>query len=380
VSDIGLGPGPAIDPPGRVGFRQRLLKLAASPAFQKWAARFPLTRGITRREGEAMFDLVAGFVHSQCLSALVGLGTLTFLLDGPASLRRLAGAAAVPVPRMKVLLDAGVATGLLTRNDQTYGLTRRGAALTGVPGLSDMIAHHAVLYRDLSDPVAFFRGETKPGLAQFWPYVFGAGAAEDPETAARYSALMAETQAIVADETLACVNLSGHSLLMDVGGGTGAFLAAALRATPGLRGRLFDLPGVVSAAGARFESAGLADRVDIHPGSFRDARLPQGADVISLVRVLYDHADDTVTALLSNVYDALPSGGRLVVSEPMTGGQKPTRAGDAYFAIYTMAMETGRTRSPQDIVAALQGAGFQAVRHLRTHRPFVTSVVSGQKP
>ena len=377
MSDIGIGP--AIDPPGRVGLRQRLLKLAASPAFQKWAARFPLTRGITRREGEAMFDLVAGFVHSQCLSALVGLGTLTFLLDGPASLRRLAGVASVPVPRMKVLLDAGVATGLLTRNDQTYGLTRRGAALTGVPGLSDMIAHHAVLYRDLSDPVAFFRGETKPDLAQFWPYVFGAGAAEDPETAARYSALMAETQAIVADETLACVNLSGHSLLMDVGGGTGAFLAAALRATPALRGRLFDLPGVVSAAGARFESVGLADRVDIHPGSFRDARLPQGADVISLVRVLYDHADDTVAALLSKVHDALPAGGRLVVSEPMTGADRPTRAGDAYFAIYTMAMETGRTRSPQDIVGALRAAGFQDVRHLRTHRPFVTSVVTGKK-
>ena len=41
-----------------------------------------------------------------------------------------------------------------------------------------MIAHHDVLYRDLADPVAFFRGETDTELARFWPYVFAAGQSE----------------------------------------------------------------------------------------------------------------------------------------------------------------------------------------------------------
>ena len=377
MSDVGLGP--AIDPPPRSGLRQRFLKLTASRGFQKWAARFPLTRGITRREGEAMFDLVAGFVHTQCLSALVGLGTLDDLIDGPLPLRRLASMAGAPEERMRVLLDAGTALGLLIRKDDQYGLSRRGAALTGVPGLSEMIAHHAVLYRDLADPVAFFRGGTGPELARFWPYVFGAGAVQDPETAARYSNLMAETQALVADETLASVNFTGHSRLMDVGGGTGAFLIAALEATPGLRGTLFDLPGVVAPALERFGNAKLSDRVDIHPGSFRDDQLPSGADVISLVRVLYDHADETVKALLGKAYEALPAGGRLIVSEPMAGQRQPTRAGDAYFAVYTMAMETGRTRSPGQIVQMLEHAGFVAVRHRPTHRPFITSVVEARK-
>ncbi|WP_413717506.1 methyltransferase [Silicimonas sp. MF1-12-2] len=378
MSNVDLGS--AIDPPSTSGLRQRFLRLAASPGFQKWAARFPLTRGITRREGEEMFDLVAGFVHTQCLAALVGFGTLDLLMTCPQTLRRLANAAGVPEERMRVLLNAGAALGLMTRAGDTYSLTRRGAALTGVPGLADMIEHHSVLYRDLSDPIAFFRGQTQPELAHFWPYVFGAGAARDPDTAARYSRLMAETQTLVADETLASVSFSGHSQLMDVGGGTGAFLAAALQATPGLQGTLFDLPGVVPPARERFGKAGLTERTKICQGSFRDDPLPIGADVISLVRVLYDHADDTVKALLASVFRALPEGGTVMISEPMAGERQPTRAGDGYFAIYTMAMETGRTRSPSQIIQLLEQAGFVGVRHRPTHRPFITSVVLAQKP
>ncbi len=355
------------------------MRLVASRRFQSWAARFPLTRGVTRAEGEAIFDLVAGFVHSQCLAALVELRVLERLIDAPGDLDDLARGMALPRERAAILLDAGVALGLMRKRGTRYAISRRGAALAGVPGLTEMIAHHGVLYRDLADPVAFFRGETDTELARFWPYVFGAGAAEDPDTAARYSRLMAESQTLVAEETLAVVDFSKAGRLMDVGGGSGAFLAAALRATPGLEGILFDLPAVVPAARQRFADLDLSARVTIAGGSFRDDPLPVGADAISLVRVLYDHSDETVRALLAAVYDALPPGGTVVISEPMAGGAQPTRAGNAYFAIYTLAMGTGKTRSPDEVCGLLSEAGFAGVRQRPTRRAFVTSVVTGVK-
>ena len=357
-------------------WRQRFHALVASRRFQRWAARFPLTRGITRREGDAMMDLVAGFVHSQCLSALVSLDILPRLMEREQTAEALARAVSVPTERLDILLRAGVSLGLLTEARGLYAPTRRGAALTGVPGLADMIRHHSVLYRDLSDPVAFFKGEVETELAQFWPYVFGAGAATDPDAAARYSALMADSQTLVAEDTLDAVSFSASKQLMDVGGGTGAFLCAALARHPHLSGVLFDLPAVVGPAQDRIRTAGQSERVCVQPGSFRDDALPQGADTISLVRVLYDHSDETVAALLSHVFQALPPGGQIVISEPMGN----SRAGDAYFAIYTLAMQTGRTRDQSDIARLLIDAGFVQVRTPTPRRAFVTSVVVAKKP
>ena len=187
---------------------------------------------------------------------------------------------------------------------------------------------------------------------------------------------MAESQALVAEDTLDAVSLGATRHLMDVGGGTGAFLEAALARHPHLTATLVDLPAVLGPATERFARAGQSGRVTIHPGSFRDDPLPTGADTISLVRVLYDHADETVAALLRAAFDALPPGGRLVVSEPMAG----SRAGDAYFAIYTLAMETGRTRSQAEIAALLRAAGFARIETPTPRRSFVTSVVMATRP
>jgi demethylspheroidene O-methyltransferase len=140
-----------------------------------------------------------------------------------------------------------------------------------------------------------------------------------------------------------------------------------------------DLPAVVPGAAARFAAEGLTDRAEIVPLSFRDAPLPDGADAISLVRVLYDHADDTVRDLLAKVHAALPPGGRVIVSEPMAGGDRPERAGDAYFAPYCLAMGTGKARSASEIVSLLAEAGFADARALRAARPYVTSVVTAHR-
>lgn len=354
-------------------------RLVASRGFQRWAARFPLTRGIVRREGEALFDLLAGFTHSQVLMALVQLDVPQRLFENPQSVNDLAQATGVPPERMEILLRAGAALGLVKqKRRQRYAVTRRGAALVGVPGLTQMIAHHDVLYRDLADPAAFFRGETTPELAAFWPYVFGGDV--PAETAQTYSDLMAQSQVLVAEDTLSAVSFDGISKLMDVGGGTGAFLTAVGQAHKAPELTLFDLPPVVPAANARFAQAGLANRTEVIPGSFRDGPLPKGADAISLVRVLYDHEDATVADLLAKCFDALPSGGRLIVSEPMRGENAPTRAGDVYFALYTLAMGTGRARSRAEIAALCVAAGFEQITKPRAGRPFVTSCVTAQKP
>ena len=364
--------------PWRAGWLNRLV---AKPGFQSWASRFVLTRGQARRDGAALFDIVQGFVKSQVLMALVELDVFRRLRAGPQGADVMARALDLSQDRAQALLQAGAAMGLLKRRrDGRFALARQGAALMGVPGLEAMIRHHRAFYRDLQDPVALLRRPDRTELSQFWPYVFGARGDVPEDVARTYSQLMTDSQALVAEDTLRAVSLKGVTRLLDVGGGTGAFLRAAGRAWPGLQMILFDLPQVVPAATDAFGAAGMGDRVRICPGSFREDALPEGADAISLVRVLYDHADSTVQALLEKVHDALPPGGRLIVSEPMGGGDRPDLSGDIYFAFYTMAMQTGRARSADEIAQMCRAAGFTGIDSPEPARPYVTRVLTAVRP
>lgn len=340
--------------------------------FQAICARVPILRSVARREGAAIFNVMQGFVQSQMLVALVELRVLNMLADGPSTAERLAARCGVPADRMQILLQSGAALGFIRRSGADFRLARRGAAFLAVPGLCDMVRHHHVLYSDLADPVAFLRAETSPALAGFWPYVFGAGAVSDPEQAAQYSRLMAESQHLVAQEALAHVSLGRARKLLDVGGGTGMFLRAVRASYPDLKLALFDLPDVVS-------QAALPADIERHAGSFRSDPLPEGADVISLVRVLYDHSDATVRELLAKVHAALPPQGRLLVIEPMSGGEKPDPQTDVYFSVYTLAMQTGRTRSAAQISELLAEAGFSSISKEKSSRRFVASVLEARR-
>ncbi|HKK37252.1 MAG TPA: methyltransferase [Paracoccaceae bacterium] len=350
----------------------------AAPAFQAWAARHPLTRRRTRRSAEALHDLVAGFVYSQTLAACFDLGVFELLADGPRTAEDLAPALALDPFEAERLLAAAAAVGLLApRSRGRWGLAELGAAAMGAAGVREMVRHHRLLYRDLADPVALLRGESEPETARFWSYTSGAPDV-DPAEAGAYSALMAVSQAMVAEETLAAVDLSRASSLLDVGGGEGAFAAAALRANPGLRATVFDLPSVVARAPARFAAAGVEGRAETRPGSFLEEDLPEGHDVLSLVRVLYDHPDERVRVILSRVRKAMAPGARLIVTEPMSGGRRPTRSGDAYFGLYLAAMRSGRARSPARHAELLSEAGFTDIRRPRVGRSFITEVVTAR--
>ena len=356
-------------------------RLVARPRFQAIASALPFGRGMAKRDGAEIFDVLHGFVASQVLAALIEMDILRRLLDGPQAAESIGFSHNIPTDRMDQLLRAGAALGLLKLcRDGRYAVARKGAAILGVPGLENMIRHNREFYADMADPAALLRGEGETHLARFWPYVFGAGGEIEPDVAARYSNLMAESQVLVARDTLGMLPLKGAGQVMDVGGGSGVFLSEVLRRDPKARGLLFDLPQVMDSARARMAQAGLEGRVTLHGGDFRIDPLPQGADTISLIRVLYDHDDATVTHLLSRVFYALPPGGRLVVSEPMSGGATPDRAGDVYFAFYTMAMGTGRVRSAARIAAMCREAGFEDVKIPRAPRPYITSALTCTRP
>jgi demethylspheroidene O-methyltransferase len=358
----------------------------SDPAFQRWSMRLPLLRGTARRHANAMFGVITGFVYTKTLTATVDLGIIAALLRAPESTARLAQIAGLDAAATERLLAAARSIDLVEPlPGDRWTLGQRGAALATNAGALAMIEHHKLFYTDLADPVAMLRrGRGGGELAAFWSYAEAAGRGVpatpvEAQAAQAYSALMAASQPMVAEQVLESYDFSGARALLDIGGGHGAFVGEVAARHPGLALAVFDLPPVAARARVLLQERGLG-RVAVHGGSFRDDPLPVAADgqrfdLMTLVRILHDHDDAVVSALLADVHAALPPGGTLLVAEPMAGTQGAEAMGDAYFGLYLWAMGSGRPRPVQAYVAMLRVAGFSAVREVRTGLPMVTRLL-----
>ncbi len=352
--------------------------LVASPRFQSFAARFPLTRSVAARQARESFDLAAGFVYSQILLACVELDLFERLRAGPRTLGDLAAEVSLSNAATERLLLAAAALGLVERRASgQFALGLKGAAFLGNPGALAMVAHHRMVYGDIADPVALLRhGPTQGGLAHFWAYArSGARRAIDDERVRDYSALMDASQTLVRSDVLDSCPLDGVRMMMDVGGGEGGFLAAAAQRHGNLRGFVVDLPAVAARAQENFRAQGLDERLSAKGCDFFGEPLPQGADLATLVRVLHDHDDAPAMALLRAIRAALAPGGRLIIAEPMAQAPGAERMGDAYFGFYLLAMGSGRPRPASEIKAMLKQAGFTQIREVRTPRPLLVSAI-----
>lgn len=352
-------------------------QLLGSARFRDAAARSWLTRPLARRRARQLFDLVAGFVYSQWLAACVELRLFDRLARAPLTAAQLAIEGRLPLQAAERLLEATDALGLTEARGidadggRLYGLGPLGVALVGNGAVLAMVEHHRALYADLADPLALLRsGRGGARVAAYWAYAGGdAPAALDGERTAPYSALMAATQPLVAGQVLDAYAIGRHRHLLDLGGGEGVFAAEALARAPRLRATVFDLPAVADLARVRLARAGLAGRAQALGGDFLRDALPQGADIVSLVRVVYDHDDAAALAILRAARRALPAGGTLLLAEPMAGAAGAEAMGAAYFGLYLLAMGSGRARTPAQLEALLHLAGFDRVRRRRTALP-----------
>jgi demethylspheroidene O-methyltransferase len=353
-------------------------RLLTSARFQHWATRFPLTRYIANRRARQVFDLVAGFVYSQILLACVRLKVLEHLRDQPLDAVTLAGKIGLDRDATERLLDAAISLQLVERRSlRKFGLGPLGAPIVGNIAIQSMIEHHAMVYRDLHDPVALLRGErVETGLAAYWPYAAEAspGTLSDERVAA-YTALMSASQPLVTEEILDAYAFFGHRRLLDVGGGDGTFLTAVGKRYPHLELVLFDLPAVAERGRIRFSEAGLGSRASVVGGDFLSDPLPTGIDVISFVRVIHDHDDERVKRILASARQAITPAGVIIVAEPMAETPGAETIGDAYFGFYLLAMGRGRARTPTRLAELLIEAGFSAPKLIPTQIPLQTSVM-----
>lgn len=186
--------------------------------------------------------------------------------------------------------------------------------------------------------------------APFWEYL-----AAHPSMSASFDATMAAGSDYSTDAA-AGYDWSGVRHVMDVGGGTGAFLAVVLEANPKLRATLLDLPDTVERGRQQLTARGLDGRCEFAGQSFFE-QLPTGADVYVLYSVLHDWDDQQATAILRRCTEAAGDHGRVLVIEE-TGTEDGDPAGFAEMNLRMLVLSGGRERSNADYAALVARAGL----------------------
>ena len=73
--------------------------------------------------------------------------------------------------------------------------------------------------------------------------------------------------------------------------------------------------------------------------------------------------------LFRSIRKALPTGGTLVLAEPMSGTPGAEAMGDAYFGFYLLAMGRGQARTAEQLAELLRACGFGKITLLPTRIP-----------
>jgi len=316
---------------------------------------------------EALLQVMTAYVVPQALYAFAALGVADCLIEGPQQTETLAGRVGADPSALARLLRALSTVGIVAEaGDGAYAETPLSRCLVrDAPGSvrASVLVAGEQHYRAWGELLYSVR----TGAPAF-EHVFGRSCydylAAHPEAGELFDRSMRETGEPQWDRLVASYEFPASGTVVDVGGGHGALLAAVLRAHPGLRGVLFDLPTVIEGARAYLAGAGVAERCRIVGGSFFDA-VPSGGDVYLLVRTLLNWSSEQAALILRRCREAMPPGSRLLVGEPLL----PPRTvpfSDAFNDLNLLVLGGGQMLTEAELARLFTRARLRLTRVLPT--------------
>ncbi|HEU4640363.1 MAG TPA: methyltransferase [Candidatus Binatia bacterium] len=162
-------------------------------------------------------------------------------------------------------------------------------------------------------------------------------------------------------------DFSQFGSVIDVGGGHGTLAVMIARAAPGVRVRVFDLPGVIDGTKKRIEEERLNGRIEAISGDFFE-QVPGPADLCVLKHIIHDWDDDLSRRILTNCRNVLEEGGRILVCEMLiTTGPEGIPA--KVFDIEMLLGPGGRERTELEFEDLFASAGLKLNRVIATPTP-----------
>lgn len=201
--------------------------------------------------------------------------------------------------------------------------------------------------------------DEKGGQGTQFTFREGTESAMDHEAAARRLTLaLAGRAKNVAPVLAKNYPLAGAKVLLDIGGGTGIYSLALLKANPSLRAIVWDRAEVLKIAREFAAAEGLLDRVELRPGDMFADPVPGGCDVMLLSNILHDWDVPECRTLVGRCAAALPAGGRLLIHDVFLNDAMDGPLPVALYSAGLFLVTEGRAYSAAEYRGFLAAAGL----------------------
>ncbi len=166
--------------------------------------------------------------------------------------------------------------------------------------------------------------------------------------------------------------------MLDVAGGSGSYSIATTIHDPTARCTVLDLPPVCPVTREYATGHGVGERVEtVAANMFTDA-WPTGHDCIFMADIFHDWNDARCRLLTSRAFDALTSGGKILLHEMPLAETKDGPPGAIAYSMIMVFVTEGRQRSESELHAILRDAGFEHVRTIPTANGY--ALIEASKP
>lgn len=321
-----------------------------------------------------VIGLIEGFRASKVMFVAVSLGIFDLLERAPASAANLASELGCQSEPLERLLDASVGLGLLHKQEDKY--RNQAAASTYLCRANQNTLVGYILYSDkaLFPLWAHLENAIREGGPQWEQAFHQKGSIFDhffrtDEAMQTFLNGMHGFGLLSSPRVVSAFDLSPYKKMVDLGGATGHLAIAACQRYPGLSAILFDLPRVIDMVRHQVSLSPVASRIEVMKGDFFSYEQIPHADLFGLSRILHDWPDEKVSGLLRAIYERVPSGGAILISEKLLNEDKTGPVAAQLQSVNMLVCTEGKERTLAEFRVLLESAGFTQVRGHITGAP-----------
>lgn len=328
----------------------------------------------TAPDPSALMQMHFSFAASRVLTAAVQLDVFSPIAAGCSDVAAVAQACNATERGVRMLLDALVATGLLTVGDDGYRLAPLASRylVRGNPDYVGALFETDALWQSWSGLTDAIRSG-RPTVA-----------VEQQQKAEEFFPILVRTLHIInrepARRAAQALNVAAHTGrldVVDIGCGSAVWSIAVAEQAPRAHVVAQDFPALMPVVREYADRHGVADRFDYLPGNLHSVDFGEGRyDLALLGNIVHSEGAESSRTLLKRLARALKPGGRVAIVDMVPADD---RSGPVYPLLFALNMlvhtEAGGTYTLAEYRQWLQEAGFSAVRteDIGLHSPLIVA-------